>query len=245
MKTSRVSSFLAAASVSASFSASVFVSVSASPPGSGPPAAVVGAARALAAAVGLGALSTVGDWIWVHYLTDGALVPAIVHGALIFLALAAALALGTDAARRRSAWSLLAFALPILGIAIAAIFYPLAMLVGYLVALLLSWVAMWLGTATIQRAALGGVETLGRAWLRGALAALGSGLAFWAISDIWTRPAPGGPNYAWHFFAWTLAFLPGFLALFLFQPRPTAEPATGLAARPAAGLAAPTRETRP
>jgi len=48
---------------------------------------------------------------------------------------------------------------------------------------------------------------------------LGSGLAFWAVSGIWTRHDPGGPNYAYNFACWTLAFLPGFLAL-LLRDRP-------------------------
>jgi hypothetical protein len=36
-----------------------------------------------------------------------------------------------------------------------------------------------------------------------------------SISGIWTRPAPGGPDYPWHFLSWSFAFLPGFLALSL------------------------------
>jgi hypothetical protein len=51
------------------------------------------------------------------------------------------------------------------------------------------------------------------------LAAVGSGLAFWAISGIWTRHEAGGPRYAYNFACWTLAFLPGFLAL-LLRARP-------------------------
>jgi hypothetical protein len=47
-----------------------------------------------------------------------------------------------------------------------------------------------------------------------------SGAAFYAISDIWTRPSPSGPNYIRHFFSWTIAFLPGFAALFLGRPSP-------------------------
>ena len=54
---------------------------------------------------------------------------------------------------------------------------------------------------------------------RGIAAAVLSGIAFYAISGIWTRPSPGGPNYAWHFAAWTIAFLPGFAALFLKPTR--------------------------
>ena len=50
---------------------------------------------------------------------------------------------------------------------------------------------------------------------RGVIAAVLSGLAFYAISGIWTGPsAHEAPNVAVHFAAWTFAFLPGFLALF-------------------------------
>ncbi len=53
-----------------------------------------------------------------------------------------------------------------------------------------------------------------RTLLRGVSAAIGSGLAFWAISGIWTDPA-ADPSYLWRFACWTFAFLPGFLALLL------------------------------
>jgi len=42
-----------------------------------------------------------------------------------------------------------------------------------------------------------------------------SGLAFYAISGIWTSPPTGGPDYPFHFASRTIAFLPGFLALLL------------------------------
>jgi hypothetical protein len=40
---------------------------------------------------------------------------------------------------------------------------------------------------------------------------------FYLISGIWTRPSPGGPDYLVHFLSWSVAFLPGFLALFLTE----------------------------
>jgi hypothetical protein len=44
-------------------------------------------------------------------------------------------------------------------------------------------------------------------------AAAGSGLAFYLISGIWRPFDPVGWDYAVHFAAWTIAFLPGFTAL--------------------------------
>ena len=84
---------------------------------------------------------------------------------------------------------------------------------GY-AAMFVVWMALWAGFGLLAAAAWAsrGPRT-GEALVRGALAAVCSGLAFYAISGIWTRPAPGGPDYAYHFFCWTVAFLPGFVAL--------------------------------
>lgn len=173
------------------------------------------AAKALICALGLGILSTFGDWLWTHYLEDGAIVPGIVHGAVILLAMAAVLAWASGSAR---AWRILLPSLPILGVVLAASFYPIAMTTGYLPALLITWIAMWLGTSWLNNRARGMTESASRTLLRGTNAALFSGLAFWLIAGIWTQPSPDGPNYWVHFVSWTFAFLPGFLSLLLLQP---------------------------
>jgi len=173
-------------------------------------------ATSLTGTLVLAAVSTFGDWLWTHYIPDGAVVPGVIHGAIVFLVIAGVLAWS---AGTRRALKILLPSLPAAGIVIAAIFYPLASQVDYLAALIITWMMMWLATATIQRWAGGNSETLSRAMLRGLLAAIASGLAFWAISGIWTKPAPDGPNYLWHFASWAFAFLPGFLALLLGQTR--------------------------
>lgn len=175
-------------------------------------------ARAVACAVALGAASTVGDWIWSRYLTDGAVLPGLIHGLIVFVLLA--LALGLAASAPDVTKRLLA-TLPLAGLLIAAAFYPLAMALGYVPALLLTWAAMWLSLAFLQRWARGRTESRRAAWVRGLLATIGSGLAFWAISGIWTAPAPD-PSYALRLLQWSFAFLPGFLALLLGHPRPRA-----------------------
>jgi hypothetical protein len=53
---------------------------------------------------------------------------------------------------------------------------------------------------------------------RGIVAAITSGLVFYAISGIWTNPPRSGPNYLYNLAAWTIAFIPGFAALFLNNP---------------------------
>lgn len=174
-----------------------------------------GIISAFTSALILAAFSTFGDWLWTNYIPDGAVLPGVLHGAAIFLILAAVLA--WSAGTRRAARRLLP-ALPATGIVIAAAFYPLAGLVGYIAALIITWMAMWLALAALQRWARNQAETLGRALLRGLAAAVASGLAFWAISGIWTQPSPDGPIYLRHFASWTFAFLPGFLALLVRQP---------------------------
>jgi hypothetical protein len=166
--------------------------------------------RPVIAALLLGALSTCGDWVWSRYIPDGAVIPGVVHGMLVFFVLA--LVLG-GAAGTRAAVVRLALSLPLAGLIIAAAFYPLARLTGYAGALLVTWVAMWLTLAVLQRWAHD-VEFLGAALLRGAVGAVGSGLGFWAISGIWTAPDPQ-PNYLLRFLLWSFAFLPGFLGLLL------------------------------
>jgi hypothetical protein len=76
------------------------------------------------------------------------------------------------------------------------------------------WMALWAAFGLLNGRGLGDPRSSAAAALaRGALAAVGSGLAFYAISGIWTRPRPGGPDYVYHFLCWTVAFLPGFIAL--------------------------------
>ena len=173
---------------------------------------------AVLAALALGVLSTLGDFIWAKYLTDGAILPGVIHGALIFLAIALVLAWSAERAAAGSGQRVarrLVASLPALGVGLAAVFYPLAYALGYLVSLLITWVGMWCGTAALYRWARDGREPRALTLARGAAAAVGSGLAFWAISGIWTRPSPDGPDYAWHLACWTFAFLPGFAALLL------------------------------
>jgi hypothetical protein len=50
--------------------------------------------------------------------------------------------------------------------------------------------------------------------VRGVLAAILGGLAFYAVVNLlWGRPPAGGRNYLLQFAAWTVAWAPGILAL--------------------------------
>ncbi|MEM8932721.1 MAG: hypothetical protein AAGE94_16170 [Acidobacteriota bacterium] len=167
------------------------------------------------AAAFLGALSSLGDWIWFRFLTDGDPVAGIAHGAIFFVALAAVLgwSAGTWAATRR-----LLLALPIAGVLLAAAFYPLYFVVGYLGSLLVTWVGMWITLAFAQRWARAEGESARRAVLRGVAAAIGSGLAFYLVKDMWTAPSPDGPDLVGHAWRWAFAFFPGLLALGIAHP---------------------------
>ncbi|MCZ6634700.1 MAG: hypothetical protein O7G87_14950 [bacterium] len=164
---------------------------------------------ALIAALILAALSTLGDFIWAHWQIRHRMVAGILHGALLCLCLGALLG-------RNSAKSILLGALGGLAVGIlsAGGFYLLRPLLRFY-AMIAAWMELWILTALLHRWVGNTTERLSTALTRGLIAAVASGLAFYAISGIWTNPSPGGPNYPYHFLCWTIAFLPGFLALFL------------------------------
>ena len=173
---------------------------------------MTGLAAALAGALLLGALNTLGDFLWARFVSSHRAVLGLLHGTLLLLALG----LYLGALRKRPALGALGGAA--VGLLAAASFYALARFMGYS-AMFVSWMALWLGFAYLDARLRGGAplrETL----VRGVLAATFSGLAFYAVSGIWTRHEPGGPNYAWNFLCWTVAFLPGLVALVVTPKRP-------------------------
>jgi hypothetical protein len=164
-----------------------------------------GALLAVAGALILGAINTLGDYVWARFVSAHRTAFGVLHGALLCLAIGLFLGI----ARGRPARGALGGTA--VGLAAAASFYVLAPFLGY-AAMFPSWMALWVGFAFLDARGLG-AGTARSAVLRGLAAAVGSGLAFYAISGIWTRPRPGGPDYAYHLACWTFAFLPGFVAL--------------------------------
>ncbi len=170
--------------------------------------------RSSIAAAILGLASAIGDWIWANYLTDGAIAPAIGHGVIFFALLGGVLAWAAAVPKtRRSRLALL----PLVGLVLAGVFYPVAALAGYLGALLITWLGMWLALALLTDWARDIGIPRSSSVVRGLLAGIGSGLAFWAVSGMWTDPAFDG-GYAVRFLYWTVAFLPGFVALLVGRP---------------------------
>jgi len=168
-----------------------------------------GLAAALLGSLCLAALSTLFDFVWARHLPEHRTAFGLIHGALLFLVLGGFLGVVRGRLWRGALGG------AGVGLAAAAGFYAAAPLLGR-AAMFVSWMALWVGLAFLDAWALARAPLSARSALaRGALAAATSGLAFYAISGIWTRPSPGGPDYPVHFACWTIAFLPGFLALLL------------------------------
>ena len=168
--------------------------------------------HAVVGALLLGAVSTLGDFVWAAFQLRHRMGYGLVHGAVICLCVGAVI--GWRSGRMRLA----AAAGPFIGVAAAGVFYILAAAIGYN-AMFPAWMFFWICFAFLQ-ASLARSHDYGTALVRGLAAAVISGLAFYAISGIWTRPSPGGPDYVRNFLAWSFAFLPGFVALFARRRQP-------------------------
>ena len=168
-------------------------------------------AFAVIASICLGAVMTIGDWLWAALQIRHRVVYGLVHGALMCLCVG--IAVGARAGRPAPA----ALAGPIIGVIAAASFYALAPMIRWN-AMFPAWMLLWILFALLQQR-LAKSESIGTAVLRGVGAAVVSGTAFYAISGIWINDSHTNPNLIRHFGAWTVAFLPGFAALFAFSRR--------------------------
>ena len=167
--------------------------------------------HALLAALLLGAVSTFGDFIWHNWQVRHRMVYGLVHGAVICLCIGGVV--GARAGRLASGL----VAGPVIGIIAAGTFYALAPMLRYS-AMFPAWMLFWICFGLLQ-ARLEGDRRLGPALVHGVAAAVLSGIAFYMVSGMWTRPSRGGPEYPRFFLNWSFAFLPGFVALFLGRHR--------------------------
>jgi hypothetical protein len=82
------------------------------------------------------------------------------------------------------------------------------------------WAFIWFALAVLRRG-LGratGRWTWRETLMRGMAAMTGSAVGFYLISGIWRPFDPEGWDYAVHFLSWSIAYLPGFLALSVNAP---------------------------
>lgn len=162
---------------------------------------------ALIGALVLGVVSTLGDFVWEAMHLRHRMRYGLVHGAVVCLCV------GVVIGWRAHRPAVGAAAGPVIGVAAAGLFYILVGALGFS-AMFVSWMSFWICFALLQ-AQLEPSRDYRLAAIRGLAAAFLSGLAFYAISGIWTQPSPEGPNYLRNFLSWTFAFLPGFAALFI------------------------------
>ena len=169
----------------------------------------------LTGALAIAAVSTLGDYVWATWISRAQPIHGLTHGTLLFLAIGlylGALARRPVAGAARGA---------LLGFAAAGAFYLLAPLTGSWV-MFLVWVGAWLTLSVLHVRLQRSPDSLRAMIVRGVVASIACGVAFYSVSGIWFPFHPRGWDYVWHFWAWTLAYLPGFAALFIANSTPEA-----------------------
>jgi hypothetical protein len=161
---------------------------------------------AIVGALVTAAVSTLGDYLWKNALPHGLPVYWFAHAIVLFSTVGLCLGLPS---RKPLAGALGAMAI---GCLATAGFYFLQPLMGYS-AMFPLFFGLWFGLGMLTGRLLQRRDSLGAVVVRSLLAAVGSGLGFYAISGIWMPFNPQGLDYVKHFVYWTLAYLPGFAAL--------------------------------
>ena len=166
---------------------------------------------ALSGALVTATVSTVGDYLWANVLPHRIPIYGLAHGLILFLTVGFCLGLP---ARKPVAG---AIGGAVIGLASAGAFYLLQPVIGYS-ALFVLFVALWIGLGLLTGRVLQQRDSMQTVLVRSVLAAVGSGLGFYAISGIWFPFNPQGWDYAIHFVSWIAAYFPGFAALLWRNP---------------------------
>jgi hypothetical protein len=167
-----------------------------------------GIRNAVIGAIVTAAVSTVGDYLWANVLPHHRPIYGLAHGTLLFLTVGSCLGAAAGRAIAGAAGG------AAIGFAAAGGFYLLQPFIGYS-GLFVMFTALWVALGVLNGRVLQPRDTIGAVLVRSMLAAVGSGLGFYAISGIWFPFRPHGWDYAIHFVYWTIAYLPGFAALLI------------------------------
>jgi hypothetical protein len=165
----------------------------------------------------IAAVSTLGDFVWAGLHLRHRVVYGLAHGAILFLCMGAYF----GALQKKTLTGAMYGAA--IGLTAAGSFYVLAPIAGYSV-MFFVWAFVWIALAVLVARVLPKPGAPSAPFapnapvLRGVLAMVGSGLGFYLISGIWRPFDPEGWDYAVHFLSWTVAYLPGFLALLATRP---------------------------
>jgi hypothetical protein len=169
--------------------------------------------NAVVGALLIAAVSTLGDFVWAGLHLRHRTEYGLAHGAILFMCMGAYF----GSLQQKTLIGAMYGAAT--GLAAAGSFYLLAPVAGYSV-MFFVWAFVWIALAVIVgRVSTASPEPWTRVLVRGTAAMIGSGLAFYLISDIWRPFNPQGWDYAVHFLSWTIAFLPGFLSLLVRKHR--------------------------
>jgi hypothetical protein len=152
-------------------------------------------------------LSTVADYVWFTGFPPHEWYSGVIHGAALFVGLGGYLGF------RRGKVAIGAIGGLASGMIAAALFYVLAPLgLGYN-AMVVSWVLLWIGLATLQTRLEGQIDPAHGA-IRGVLTAFVAALGFAVVLyQLYRRWPPDTFPAVKHFVAWSMAYLPGLYVL--------------------------------
>jgi hypothetical protein len=166
------------------------------------------AATLLAGIAIVALVSTLGDLAWYTLGVEHRMTAGIIHGVVLLTAVGGVL--GASAGR-------FAAGLPLgmaAGVGGALAYYALVPVVGQ-AAMIVAWAALWVLLAWFDEVLLRrSRHAPGKRLMRGGLAAVLGGLAFYlVVGTLWGRPPEGGRNYLIQLAAWAFAWAPGLIVL--------------------------------
>ena len=154
------------------------------------------------------AVSTVGDYVWYEVGVPHRMTFGIIHGAILLASVGGVV--GATAGRIIAGVPAGALA----GIGGALVYYALEDALGR-GAMLAGWAAVWVLISILNVRVL---QQPRRSWtdgiVRGVIAAVAGGLAFYLVGDdLWGRRPPGTRNYLTQYALWLAAWAPGLIAV--------------------------------